>query len=169
MQTRLNIWRPLLAASLFACGAAPASAHAIAGQRLFPSTLTFDDPGIGAVVNGTSGDADGVLNAVHIGSEVVECDLLAVSGGWNPNHPVLGQAANGDVRSLPESCRQQASYALHPMSERTDRVPSLVLANLEIELLQCRAGWRRLDAVQWRREDVSLASDLQGFDRLRWQ
>ena len=24
------------------------SAHAIAGQRLFPSTLTFDDPGIGA-------------------------------------------------------------------------------------------------------------------------
>lgn len=48
MQTRLNIWRPLLAASLFACGAAPASAHAIAGQRLFPSTLTFDDPGIGA-------------------------------------------------------------------------------------------------------------------------
>lgn len=30
------------------CGAAPASAHAIAGERLFPSTLTFDDPGIGA-------------------------------------------------------------------------------------------------------------------------
>lgn len=29
-------------------GTTPASAHAIAGQRLFPSTLTFDDPGIGA-------------------------------------------------------------------------------------------------------------------------
>jgi hypothetical protein len=48
MQTRLDIWRPLLAAALFMCGAAPASAHAIAGERLFPSTLTFDDPGIGA-------------------------------------------------------------------------------------------------------------------------
>lgn len=48
MQTRLDIWRPLLASALLACGVAPASAHAIAGQRLFPSTLTFDDPGIGA-------------------------------------------------------------------------------------------------------------------------
>lgn len=35
-------------ATLLAAGAFDASAHAIAGQRLFPSTLTFDDPGIGA-------------------------------------------------------------------------------------------------------------------------
>lgn len=48
MQIRPNIWRPLLAVALFACGATPASAHAVAGERLFPSTLTFDDPGIGA-------------------------------------------------------------------------------------------------------------------------
>ena len=30
------------------CGTGVASAHAVAGQRLFPSTLNFDDPGIGA-------------------------------------------------------------------------------------------------------------------------
>lgn len=29
-------------------GTGTASAHAVAGQRLFPATLTFDDPGIGA-------------------------------------------------------------------------------------------------------------------------
>ncbi|MDE2053539.1 MAG: hypothetical protein KGI62_02515 [Xanthomonadaceae bacterium] len=44
-----NFWRlPSAAVALFLCGVAPAGAHAIAGQRLFPSTLTFDDPGIGA-------------------------------------------------------------------------------------------------------------------------
>lgn len=42
-------WQPLLAAlALLLCCTGVASAHAIAGQRLFPSTLTFDDPGIGA-------------------------------------------------------------------------------------------------------------------------
>ncbi len=34
--------------ALGACNAFPAQAHAVAGQRLFPSTLNFDDPGIGA-------------------------------------------------------------------------------------------------------------------------
>ncbi|MDE2273773.1 MAG: hypothetical protein KGL00_06205, partial [Gammaproteobacteria bacterium] len=29
-------------------GPAPVYAHAIAGLRLFPATLSFDDPGIGA-------------------------------------------------------------------------------------------------------------------------
>ncbi|WHZ19133.1 MAG: hypothetical protein OJF55_001282 [Rhodanobacteraceae bacterium] len=44
-----NIWRlPLAATTLILCGMATAGAHAIAGQRLFPSTLSFDDPGIGA-------------------------------------------------------------------------------------------------------------------------
>lgn len=37
-----------LATTLLAAGTFDVSAHAIAGQRLFPSTLTFDDPGIGA-------------------------------------------------------------------------------------------------------------------------
>ncbi len=36
------------AAASALCNLAPAQAHAIAGQRLFPSTLNFDDPGIGA-------------------------------------------------------------------------------------------------------------------------
>lgn len=40
--------RPLAAVALALCGVSSAGAHAIAGQRLFPSTLTFDDPGIGA-------------------------------------------------------------------------------------------------------------------------
>lgn len=44
-----NCWRlSLVATALILCGMATAGAHAIAGQRLFPSTLTFDDPGIGA-------------------------------------------------------------------------------------------------------------------------
>ena len=44
-----NDWRlPFTALALTLCGVMPAGAHAVAGQRLFPSTLTFDDPGIGA-------------------------------------------------------------------------------------------------------------------------
>jgi len=46
--TRTFWWLPPTVIALLFLGAAPASAHAIAGQRLFPSTLTFDDPGIGA-------------------------------------------------------------------------------------------------------------------------
>ncbi|HEX5352708.1 MAG TPA: hypothetical protein VFW60_01370 [Rhodanobacteraceae bacterium] len=47
---RISWWLPTatIAFALLLIGAASASAHAIAGQRLFPSTLTFDDPGIGA-------------------------------------------------------------------------------------------------------------------------
>lgn len=41
-------WLPPTTIVLVFLGVAPANAHAIAGQRLFPSTLTFDDPGIGA-------------------------------------------------------------------------------------------------------------------------
>ncbi|MGH8283694.1 MAG: hypothetical protein ACRESE_07600 [Gammaproteobacteria bacterium] len=37
-----------LAAIVLFCGTVPAHAHAIAGMRLFPATLSFDDPGIGA-------------------------------------------------------------------------------------------------------------------------
>ena len=48
MATFKKLLRPGLATILLAGGAFEADAHAIAGQRLFPSTLTFDDPGIGA-------------------------------------------------------------------------------------------------------------------------
>ena len=46
---KISTVRLVLAATILLAGCAGnASAHAIAGQRLFPSTLTFDDPGIGA-------------------------------------------------------------------------------------------------------------------------
>lgn len=44
-----TFWRHgLRCVALILCGTGMASAHAVAGQRLFPSTLSFDDPGIGA-------------------------------------------------------------------------------------------------------------------------
>lgn len=44
-----RLWRaPTAIITLVLVGTTSANAHAIAGQRLFPSTLTFDDPGIGA-------------------------------------------------------------------------------------------------------------------------
>ena len=36
----------LLGASLLVLGSVPAVAHVIAGDRVFPVTLTFDDPGV---------------------------------------------------------------------------------------------------------------------------
>lgn len=41
-------WLPPALAGVLLFLSEPAGAHAIAGQRLFPSTLSFDDPGIGA-------------------------------------------------------------------------------------------------------------------------
>lgn len=41
-------WLLSVLAAVLLCASPAAGAHAIAGQRLFPSTLTFDDPGIGA-------------------------------------------------------------------------------------------------------------------------
>ena len=43
----IRFWTPWLVVGLV-FGPAPAYAHAIAGMRLFPATLSFDDPGIGA-------------------------------------------------------------------------------------------------------------------------
>ena len=49
MRFILNSWPPVAAIAVVCVFAsANANAHAIAGQRLFPSTLIFDDPGIGA-------------------------------------------------------------------------------------------------------------------------
>ena len=47
LQNRIRVWMlwPVLGLLI---GPAPVCAHAIAGMRLFPSTLSFDDPGIGA-------------------------------------------------------------------------------------------------------------------------
>ncbi|MEV4802260.1 2Fe-2S iron-sulfur cluster-binding protein [Nonomuraea sp. NPDC049421] len=51
----------------------------------------------GQVVTGTTGDAEGVLNGVLIGSRHVEADLLAVAGGWNPAVHLFSQS-QGRVR-----------------------------------------------------------------------
>ncbi|MFB4266933.1 2Fe-2S iron-sulfur cluster-binding protein [Nonomuraea sp. GTA35] len=56
------------------------------------------DPRVaGDVVTGTTGDADGVLNGVQVGSRHVEADLLAVAGGWNPAVHLFSQS-QGRVR-----------------------------------------------------------------------
>ncbi|MGR6922699.1 2Fe-2S iron-sulfur cluster-binding protein [[Actinomadura] parvosata] len=51
----------------------------------------------GQVVTGTTGDADGVLTGVQIGSRHIEADLLAVAGGWNPAVHLFSQS-QGRVR-----------------------------------------------------------------------
>ncbi|MFD0479204.1 FAD-dependent oxidoreductase [Nonomuraea thailandensis] len=56
------------------------------------------DPRVaGDVVTGTTGDADGVLDGVRVGSRHVEADLLAVAGGWNPAVHLFSQS-QGRVR-----------------------------------------------------------------------
>ncbi|MFC5825474.1 2Fe-2S iron-sulfur cluster-binding protein [Nonomuraea insulae] len=49
------------------------------------------------VVTGTTGDADGVLTGVQVGSAHYEADLLAVAGGWNPAVHLFSQS-QGRVR-----------------------------------------------------------------------
>ena len=44
--TRVRVARRAMAASILLACAAPASAHTIVGGRLFPATLTVDDPGV---------------------------------------------------------------------------------------------------------------------------
>ncbi|MEV0382274.1 2Fe-2S iron-sulfur cluster-binding protein [Nonomuraea sp. NPDC050643] len=56
------------------------------------------DPRVaGEVVTGTTGDADGVLTGVQVGSRYLEADLLAVAGGWNPAVHLFSQS-QGRVR-----------------------------------------------------------------------
>lgn len=90
-------WLPPIAAlALVLFGTASASAHAIAGQRLFPSTLTFDDPGIGAELPLVFSHirADGI-NQNDLGLSVTKpitpnfsltagTDYLGVTGGGMP-------------------------------------------------------------------------------------
>ncbi|GIH92073.1 2Fe-2S iron-sulfur cluster-binding protein [Planobispora siamensis] len=46
----------------------------------------------GAVVTGTLADGEGILTGVVIGGREVACDLLAVSGGWNPAVHLFSQS-----------------------------------------------------------------------------
>ncbi|MFC4115736.1 2Fe-2S iron-sulfur cluster-binding protein [Nonomuraea zeae] len=51
----------------------------------------------GRTVTGTAGDEDGVLTGVLVGDRLIEADLLAVAGGWNPAVELFSQS-QGRVR-----------------------------------------------------------------------
>jgi hypothetical protein len=85
--------RPLRAASLVAaavsvvlCTPSPVSAHAIAGNRIFPSTLAIDDPGVGDEANFEYGhqrvpgdDGDQSINTFSFEYDKLITPRLAVS------------------------------------------------------------------------------------------
>jgi hypothetical protein len=85
--------RPLRAASLVAaavsvvlCTPSPVSAHAIAGNRIFPSTLAVDDPGVGDEANFEYGhqrvpgdDGDQSINTFSFEYDKLITARLAVS------------------------------------------------------------------------------------------
>ncbi|TAN11332.1 MAG: hypothetical protein EPN34_07435 [Burkholderiaceae bacterium] len=104
-------WRPLwvaVASVLLVVSAPPsADAHAIAGQRLFPSTLTFDDPGIGAELPMTFshvGSDDGSQNDFGISvtkpvtqnfSITASTDYLGVNSSGSPTQHGWGNVSFG--------------------------------------------------------------------------
>ena len=84
----------LACAGLLACRPSPAAAHAIAGARVFPVTLTIDDPGVAdeaslPTFTGTRAGADGGPGSVHTYTFNGEFDKritqrlgLGISGGY---------------------------------------------------------------------------------------
>jgi sarcosine oxidase, subunit alpha len=103
--------RPGTRAVVFACadsGYEAARDLAAAGVEI----AEIADPRDGAVVTGTTADADGLLDGVLIGDRRVAADLLAVAGGWNPVVHLFGQA-QGRLRFdetlqafVPDTCVQ---------------------------------------------------------------
>src|SRR5580692_5108610 len=85
--------RPLRSASLFAaaagivlCAPSMANAHAIAGDRVFPSTMAVDDPGVGDEANFQYGhqrvpgdDGDQSINTFDFEYDKLITPNLAVS------------------------------------------------------------------------------------------
>lgn len=86
--------QPLICAaiSILAVALVPmmAHAHAIAGMRLFPSTLTFDDPGIGAELP---------LTFSHLNVDGTEQNVLSASF-TKPITPGFSLVASTDYQSL---------------------------------------------------------------------
>ncbi|HKV97612.1 MAG TPA: hypothetical protein VJR90_09005 [Gammaproteobacteria bacterium] len=80
---------PLLVA-LLALGPTPVYAHAIAGMRLFPATLSFDDPGIGAELP---------LVFSHIYADGTEQNVLAAAF-TKPITPGFSLVMSTDYQSL---------------------------------------------------------------------
>ncbi|WP_311132261.1 2Fe-2S iron-sulfur cluster-binding protein [Nonomuraea gerenzanensis] len=88
---------PWRRAVVFACadsGYEAARDLAAAGVEI---AAVVDPRAGGDVLTGTTGDADGCLNGVQVGSRYVEADLLAVAGGWNPAVHLFSQS-QGKVR-----------------------------------------------------------------------
>ncbi|TDD92543.1 ferredoxin [Actinomadura darangshiensis] len=59
------------------------------GDRLRERGVTVLE---GRAVTGTESGPDGILTDARIGGDIVPCDLLAVSGGWNPDLHLFTQA-----------------------------------------------------------------------------
>ncbi|MGB9429305.1 MAG: hypothetical protein WCC11_05425 [Gammaproteobacteria bacterium] len=85
-----NVWLWLFPVAVMICGTVPAHAHAIAGMRLFPATLSFDDPGIGA-------ELPLVFN--HINVDGTEQNVLSASF-TKPITPDFSLAVSTDYQSL---------------------------------------------------------------------
>lgn len=85
------IWRcGWLLAIMLGCSASSAYAHAIAGMRLFPATLSFDDPGIGAELP---------LVFSHINVDGTEQNVLAASWAL-PVTPHFSAVFSTDYQNL---------------------------------------------------------------------
>lgn len=120
MRNIRNFWRPLTALALILCGVAPAGAHAIAGQRLFPSTLTFDDPGIGAELplvfshvraDGADQNALGIAVTKPITSNfslIAETDYVGITQSGMPAIHGFGNLEVGGVWQLYRSAASES-------------------------------------------------------------
>ncbi|MET8865364.1 2Fe-2S iron-sulfur cluster-binding protein [Nonomuraea sp. NPDC004580] len=88
---------PWRRAVVFACADSGREAAADLAAAGVEVAEVVDPRRDGQVVTGTTGDAEGVLTGVVIGSRHVEADLLAVAGGWNPAVHLFSQS-QGQVR-----------------------------------------------------------------------
>ena len=80
------------AACTLAAGATPAFAHVIAGARVFPVTLTFDDPGVSDEASAPAFTATraGPTHEVDLGLEydktITPTTALILNGGYDIVH-----------------------------------------------------------------------------------
>ncbi|HKS93988.1 MAG TPA: hypothetical protein VJS16_04960 [Gammaproteobacteria bacterium] len=89
LHKHIRLWMLWPALALIA-GPAPVYAHAIAGMRLFPATLSFDDPGIGAELP---------LIFSHINADGTEQNIFSASF-TKPITPGFSLVASTDYQSL---------------------------------------------------------------------
>lgn len=92
MQTqKIRLWfSVLITAITIVAAAAPAHAHAIAGMRLFPATLTFDDPGV-------ADETSWIFSHINAGGSQTNSLNLAYAKTITPR---LGLVVSTDYQSL---------------------------------------------------------------------